>query len=160
MLHGVCGVMTQESETVSAQGEYHAVLRDEEGNIKEEQRCTNLIVDDGLSAIAGAAIDGVSQPEFGHIAVGTDDTAPSSSQSGLVSEDKRSSGTGSLTTKNISGDTAELVATFSFSSSKTIEELGVFDSASGGTMLSRSNGISQPVSDGDNLNITFELTIS
>jgi len=152
--------MTNHKDDTEVRGQYKAVVRDANGNIKETDEATNLVVDDGLAAIAGNVIADVTQTEFDYLAIGTDNTSPTASDSALGVEDKRNDATGSLVTTNVTDDTGQLEASFSFSSSKTIEETGAFDSSSGGTMLSRSNGISVSVTDGDTLDLTFQLTIS
>jgi len=152
--------MTNHKDDTEVRGQYKAVVRDANGNIKETDEATNLVVDDGLAAIAGCVISDVTQSEFDHLAIGTDNTSPSAAETSLGAEDARNAATGSLVTTNATNDTGQLEASFSFSSSKTIEETGAFDSSSGGTMLSRSNGISVSVTDGDTLDLTFQLTIS
>ena len=119
---------------------------------------TVVVTDAGFDAICDC-IGNPTQPDnFDYIAIGTDSTAPSSSDTTLGSEVMREQGTYSHTsgTKSFS-----VQHTFTFTASYTIWESGLFNAASGGTMLARGvldSGIA--VASGDSLQVTWTFTFS
>lgn len=133
-----------------------------DGEVLTDKKIDNVVVNDGLAAVTALLGDGLSlsNGDFGHIAIGTDSTAASSSDTSLGAEHARESATASQTTTNVTNDTLQLQNTFSISSSVTIEETGVFNAASGGTMFARQTTGSQTLQSGDSLQITWEITAS
>ena len=94
--------------------------------ILEEGAVHNTVVDNGLEQLEKLA-NGVSSDYFDDIAIGTDDTAITNSDSALGAEfDKE------LATLSHTDNKAKWTKTFSFGSgvSETIEEIGVFNGAS------------------------------
>lgn len=98
---------------------------------------------------------------FDAIAIGTDSTAFSADQTALISEDQRSAATGTRITTTQTNDTFQLAKTgFTFGSSKTIYEYGIFNhSTTGGTMLCRSVTSGQAVTSDDTLDVTIKVQI-
>jgi len=93
----------------------------------------NLIVSGGKDRVE-ELIGGTNTTYFNYIAIGTGTTSPSESDTALESEVKRAQATVSHTAN---GEVFEKTFDFGSSESYNITELGIFDSASGGTMLDR-----------------------
>jgi len=147
-------------ETLKLRGEIEFILKDSEGRIKEVRKLKNLIVNAGKSEVAGLIIGDTGATAFGYVAIGTGTTAPSASDTALENETHRTSATTSLTTTNVTNDTAQLQATFNFTGSYAITECGIFNASSGGDMLARQTFDVLNVANGDNLTMTWKITVS
>ncbi len=132
------------------------------GKYVEEYKEKNLVVDSGLAAIASRINGDGSEDIFTYIAVGDDDTAESASDTSLGSEITgnglaRANASVSRETTNTTNDTAVLEYKFDVTGSESIREVGVFNDASSGTMLSRTVIATKNVSDGDDITITYKV---
>lgn len=122
----------------------------------------NSITSAGMASIAGLILTDVGDVAYDYVAIGSDNTTPSVSDTALGNEIKRKAGIGTRVTTTYTNDTAKLVATFSsadgLSGNSTIWEVGMFNQSTGGTMLFR-----QVFSSADNLNWdagdTYEVTL-
>ena len=70
-------------DSVKLTGTLHIVVRDEQGNIKEERYEKNLVVTSGLAYIASRMV-GTASTVMSHMEVGTDNTAAALGQTTLV----------------------------------------------------------------------------
>ena len=142
----------------------HVILKvkfiDKDGNvISEETKEHDLVVNAGL-ALRAALLGNVSTPTaLNAIAVGTGTTAPSATQTALVTEVARVASTNSVVTTNVTNDTLQMVGTISFTASYTIAEVGTFNSttANSGTMYSRDTVGPYNVVSGTSLQFTFQF---
>jgi len=134
------------------------------GWFTKEFETENLIVNDGLAAAVGTTgVDG-----FDYLALGSDSTSPTASDSSLGTEFtsdglSRTQGTTSKSTTNVTNDTHEVTNTFTYSGSTatTIEELGTFDSSSSGTMINRAlTGGKTVDTNGETIDVTVKITAS
>ena len=97
---------------------------------------------------------------FDYIAIGTGTGAPSATDTTLGSEQQRAAATGTRVTTSVTNDTLQLVKdAFSFSGSYAITEVGVFNAASNGTMLSRSTFSAVNVTSSDTLKVTVKIQV-
>jgi len=119
----------------------------------------NVITNTGKAQVAGL-INGVVTDYFEYIAIGTDTTSASASDTALGAETHRTSATTSRTTTSVTNDTAQLVATFDFTDSYAITESGVFDASTGGNMLCRQTFSAINVASGDSLQVTWKVQVS
>jgi len=134
------------------------------GNYQDTFETDNLIVNDGLTA----AVDSGGVNVFDYLALGTDSTSPTASDSALGSELSsnglsRTQGSVSQITTNVSNDTHEVTNTFTYtaSSSTAVEEVGLFEQASGGTMFARAlTGTKTVNTNGETIDVTYEITAS
>jgi len=122
----------------------------------------NTVVNTGLAELAKLSIDTGTPTAFSYIATGTDNTAVTASDTSLGAEIidsglSRAQGTKSTVTTNVTDDTAQLVKSFNVTGTKAIKELGVFNAASTGTMLSRAVITTKNVENGDTIQFTFQL---
>lgn len=103
---------------------------------------------------------------IGYIAVGSTNTAFSASQTTLVSEIStngfsRAAATFSQdSTGGVSNDTAVFSKTFTATGSSTIEEVGLFNASSGGTMSNRALTGSKAFVNTDIYAVTYKVTFS
>lgn len=120
----------------------------------------NLIVNAGI--VQMATLCGASGTPFSYIAVGTSSTAVSASQTALSAEItdtglQRASATVSLVTTTVTNDTRRFVKVFTATGSKTVEEVGIFNASSGGTMLGRALTGTKSLTNTDTLTITYDV---
>ena len=137
---------------------------DKNGNLIEKRNINNTVTNAGKAAIAGLA-NGVVTTPFTYIALGTGTSEITETSTALTSEittngGARASATCSRTTTTVTNDTAQLEHTFNFTGSLAISETGVFDSASGGTMLSGTTMSTLNVASGDSLTLTWKIKFS
>ena len=135
------------------------------GKYSTEYHKDNLIVDAGLAGIASRYNGDGSEAVFTYIAVGTSDTAAAADQTTLVSEITtdglaRASATPSRETTTKTNDTAKLVKEFAVTGTKAINEVGIFNAATDGTMGSRTVITTKNVDDGDTIEISYELQVT
>lgn len=116
----------------------------------------------GKSQTAGL-INGLETSPFTYIALGSGSTEEASSDTELESEistdggERTEAGTISQTTTSTTDDTAHWEHTFNFNGNLTINEVGLFDSDSGGNMYMRHVlGTERNVTNGDTLTVTID----
>lgn len=146
------------SDNLKATGWVDVVIRDPEGRIKEERHIPNVVVDDGEEFIA-SRMAGTSASVMSHMEVGTDNTAAAETDTALVSA--VSGGRVSLDSATPSGSSIAYVATFpAGTATDALTEAGIFNAASGGTMLCRTvfSVINKGAS--DSMTITWTITIA
>jgi len=141
---------------------------DRDGNLigmRDSGWSPNGITNVGFAEVAGLLLTDVGGTPFDYIAIGEGTTAFSPTQTALVSEVIRKSGTGTRVTGVVTNDTAQLVTTFSsangLSGSDAITESGVFNASSGGTMLCRQvfDVLNINWDAGDSLQVTWRIRI-
>jgi hypothetical protein len=174
------------TNTTKKLGQYRVQIKDKDGNLKDLWQensfgfwlyeltpyltghytknyvSPNTVVNAGLAELAKLSIDTGTPTAFSYIAVGTDNTAVMATDTSLGAEItdsglSRAQGTKSTVTKNVTDDTSQLVNSFNVTGTKAITELGVFNAASTGTMLSRAVITTKNVENGDTIQFTFQL---
>ena len=146
-------------DKMNALGRVQIQLFDSEGNLKEEQTVKNLVVTTGLNHIANRL--GASSPatRMSHMEVGTSSTSPAASNTALGSA--IASSRVSLTTQTVSTNTVEYVGDFpAGTGTGAVQEAGVFNASSSGTMLCRTTFSVVNKGAADTLKITWTLTVS
>lgn len=123
----------------------------------------------GLAEITRLSGEGLGGTKFNSIAIGTSNTSVDQNQTSLLSEITTGGGARkstpdvniSLVSRVSNEDTVRFVTTFAFTNSFSINEIGVFNAPSGGTMLLRQtfaaplNVVSQ-----DSLQLVIDVTSS
>jgi hypothetical protein len=142
-------------------GTYEFEIRDVNGNVRDKWTVENLVTNAGFAQLALLAGDASATP-FTYIAVGTSSTAPAATDTTLTAEItdsglERAAGTVSRVTTTVTNDSYQITKTWTATGSKTIEEVGVFNASSGGTMLSHALTGSKAVSSGETLTGTYKL---
>jgi hypothetical protein len=143
------------------QGTFHFEIRDKDGNLKDTWEVKNLVTNAGFAQLALLAGDASATP-FTYLAVGTSSTAPAVTDTTLTAEIttgglERAAGTVSRVTTTVTNDTYQITYTWTASASHTVEEVGVFNAASAGTMLSHALTTSKAVTNSETLTGTYRL---
>ncbi len=153
-------------DSIKLKGTYHFVHKDINGNIKDEWSVDNLITNAGFAQLALLTGDATAIP-FTYLALGTSNTAAAASQTALQGEISatglaRVSATVSRVTTTVTNDTLQLYKVFTNSSAGTVivEEVGIFNDATTGTMLSRALTSTKTVLVGETITITYKVKFS
>ncbi|MEM2995787.1 MAG: hypothetical protein QXI91_07260 [Candidatus Bathyarchaeia archaeon] len=114
----------------------------------------DLVVDNGLNALCGQAFDGSgNRPAvFNYCAIGTDGTTPSASQTALGNEVMRVQATYE---KLANVGECKLTATFNITNTYALNECGLFNASSGGTMYCRDTFTTKNVVSGDTVKVYY-----
>ena len=148
-----------EKEKTTLQGRFRiACLRD--GEVIAEIDTANTIMNAGIKEVSGLMLVDIGGDAFDWIAVGTDSTAPDATQSALIAEKYRVASTGTQETTAVTDDTAQLSTSMSMTASQSIQEAGIFNSASTGDMLARATFSAISVNSGDTLNVGYSVQVS
>lgn len=143
------------TDNLKATGELQIVLRDKDGNIKQNLHVPNLVVTTGKNAIASRLI-GTSTAVMSHMALGTGATATSASDTDLGSQ----SGSRVALTASAVSNEITYSATFPAGTAGAITEAGVFNASSAGIMLSRTVFSVVNKETTDSLTINWKITIN
>lgn len=132
-----------------------------DGLLLSTHKTNNTITNAGKAQIALLAGDASATP-FTYLAVGTSTTAPAASQTALAAEITdtglaRAASTVSRTTTTQTNDTLSLVYTWTASGSKTVEEVGIFNASSSGTMLGRALTSTKSLVNGEQFQVTYTV---
>lgn len=142
-------------------GTYDFTITDTNGKVRDSWSVENLVTNAGFAQLALLAGDASATP-FTYLAVGTSTTAPAVTDTTLTAEIvdtglARVAGTVSRVTTTVTNDTYRVTTTWTATGSKTIEEVGVFNASSAGTMLSHALTTSKAVTNGETLTGTYSL---
>jgi hypothetical protein len=148
-------------ESLKLKGTVIAVLRDKDGNIKQEQTIENLVVTGGLGFITDR-MQGAGTAVISHMGVGTTNTSPVTANSTLAAETgTRATVTASRVTTTTSNDTAQYVSNFAAGNATgALVEAGLFNAASTGTMVSRVVFAVINKGASDQLDITWKIQLT
>lgn len=150
-------------ETLKPTGELVIVLRDQNGNIKEQRKVPNLVVTSGKNLIA-SRIAGTTQAVMSHLAIGQSTTAPDVAQTGLLTEfTGGSNARAGLTVAggSVSNNQITFTATFAAGNGTgPVTEAGIFNASTAGTMLARTTFLVVNKDALDTLTISWIVTIS
>jgi hypothetical protein len=122
---------------------------------------SNGITNAGKAQIALLAGDASATP-FTYLAVGTSSTAFAAAQTALQAETvtnglERAAATVSRVTTTVTNDTLQLVKTWTASGSVAVEEVGIFNANSAGTLLGRALTGTKSVVSGETLTGTYQV---
>ena len=137
-------------------GDLHIVIKDAlTGEVKLDRLEKNLVVTAGKDWIA-SRMAGTSSNVMGYMAVGTDSTAPAAGNTTLGAEVARVS----LTSTTPSTNTVTYVATFGAGTGTgALTEAGLFNASTSGTMLSRTTYSVINKGSGDEMTVTWVVTV-
>lgn len=124
-------------DKVQALGTLVIELFDQNGMLKERHELKNLVVNTGLAFMAQRLIG--TPTAMSHMGIGTSSTSPAGAQTDLLASTARVALTSSTNiTTTVTNDTARFIATFgSGVGTGAIQEAGIFNASTGGTMLNR-----------------------
>jgi len=152
-------------EDMKLTGLIEIILRGADGKVKETREVKNLIVTTGKAAVAGLMLADIGGTAFDYIAIGTGTDAAAAGNTALQTEittngGQRTTGTGTRVTTSVTDDTAQLVASWTFTGSFAVTEAGILNAASDGTLLARQVFSAINVVSGDSLQITWKVQVS
>jgi hypothetical protein len=144
------------NEQLKLKGRVAMVLRDKDGNVKDEQEIRNLVVDSGLDFIASRMKD-TTDAAMSHMAIGSGTTAAAAGDTTLGTE----LGRVALTSTTVTNNEVAYVATFAAGTGTgAVTEAGLFNASSAGDMLCRTVFSVVNKSADDVLQITWTITVS
>jgi len=141
---------------LKAKGTLDIVVRGPDGNIKDEKKVENLIVDTGLDYIA-SRMSGTSENVMSHMAVGTGSTAAAAADTALGTELDRNALTSTTVTDNA---IAYVCSWAAGDGTGSLTEAGLFNASSAGTMLCRTVFGTVTKAADDSMTITWTITVS
>jgi len=146
------------NENFPIKGDLRIVIKDAlTGEVKVDRLEKNLVVTNGKTWIA-SRMAGTASAVMGWIAVGTDSTSPAVGNTTLGAEVARVSTTVSGGTA--STNTVTYVATFpAGTGTGALTEAGIFNASTSGTMLSRTTYSVINKGSGDEMTITWVVTV-
>lgn len=148
------------NENLKLSGQLDIVLKDKNGNVKEERTEKNLVVNAGLAFIA-SRMTGTAKNVMSHMALGSSSTAEAAGQTDLVTTlGVRES----LTSTDITGDDNEKVQyVASFGTNKatgSVKEAGIFNHITAGDILSRTTFLEVNKAADDTMTVTWTITLA
>lgn len=145
------------TEKLKATGKVHMKLIGPDGKIKDERKFTNVVVQGGLAYIAARMVETGRPTEMSYMGLGSSGTAALVTDTTLGTQLSREA----LDTSTVSTDTVTYVATFpAGSATGAIQEAGIFNASTGGTMLCRTTFLEVNKGADDSLTVSWEVTIS
>jgi hypothetical protein len=148
------------NETLKMVGQVNLVLKDKDGNVKEEREIKNLVVNTGLAFII-SRMAGTTKAVMSHMALGSSTTAAAAAQTDLIS---MLGAREAIDTTTISGTNNEkIVYVSSFEAGDAtgaVTEAGIFNAATAGDMLCRTVFPVINKQADDTMAITWTLTLS
>lgn len=151
-------------QNITVEGFVTLKIYDNKGVLKSEESGHNIITKAGLAQLALLAGDASAVP-FTYLALGTDDTAVTSDDTALGAEITdtglaRAGATISRTTTTVTNDTLRATYTWTATGAKTIEECGLFNASSAGTMLGHKLTGSSTTANADQVVLTYDIKFS
>lgn len=143
-------------ENFPIKGDLHIVIKDAlTGEVKVDRLEKNLVVTVGKDWIASRMV-GTAANTMGYMAVGTDSTAPAAGNTTLGAEVARVA----VTSQTASTNTVTYIATFGAGTGTgALTEAGLFNANTSGTMLSRTTYSVINKGSGDEMTITWVITV-
>ena len=152
------------NDSINIQGRVRLQCLDKDGNVKWDTGfIKNTIVNAGRAQVA--LLIGQSGTLFTYLAVGTSSTAVNATDTALNAEIStnglsRVAGTVSRVTTSVTNDTYQVTTTWTATGSSTVQEVGVFNAASTGTMLGHALTGAKSVVNTDLLIGTYQVQFS
>jgi len=146
-------------ESLSLVGSVSITLTDKDGNIKDQRTFPNLIVTAGKSYITSRMASNATSV-VGWIAIGTSATAADAAQTTLIGTELFRSAT---TVSGGTPSTSTVLYETTYGPGQgtgTIQEAGLFNAASAGTMLARTTFAAIIKGASDSLNVSWTVTVS
>lgn len=149
----------QAQDFIKAKGKLSIVLRDENGNIKDQRDVDNLVVSVGKQFIASRMKDTGIPSQMSHMAIGSGAAAPAAGDTALGTE------LGRVALGTAGGSVSGAVVTYSGTfgagtGTGAVTEAGILNAASAGTMLCRTTFSVVNKGANDSMTITWTVTIS
>ena len=148
--------MLQEKNALQAKGRLTLELFDKEGNLKETQHSTNVVVNNGLNYIASRIKDATATA-MSHMAIGSGSASAAAGNTALATE----LGRATLTSTTVSSNSVPYVGDFGAGvGTGAVVEAAILNASSGGTLLCRTVFSVVNKAAADTLKITWTVTVS
>jgi hypothetical protein len=145
------------NEDLKLRGDVAIVLKDKDGNIKENRKIQNLVVSSGLEFIC-SRMAGTSAGVMSHMALGSGTTAAAAGQTDLVSI---LGSREALDSSTASSNTITYVSSFEAGEGTgAVTEAGIFNASSSGTMLCRTVFAVVNKQADDTMSVTWTITLT
>ncbi len=149
------------NNTITLKGKYEIKIVGTDGKVRDSFTVNNLVTSAGKAQLALLAGDSSATP-FTYLAVGTSSSAVAVGNTTLGAEITdtglaRNAGTVTRTTTSVTNDTLSIAYTWTASGTKAIEEIGIFNASSSGTMLSRALTGTKTVTNTEQLIATYTV---
>ncbi len=151
-------------DALTLKGTYRLIHGRADGTIVSDETVNNIVTNAGKAQLALLAGDSTAVP-FTYLALGTSSTAVSATDTALTAEITdtglaRTVGTVTRITTTVTNDTLQISYMWTATGSKTVEEIGVFNAASTGTILSHALTTSKVLVNTDTLSAIYQLKFS
>ena len=144
------------NDGLKLRGDVALVLRDKNGNVKEERKIKNLIVNTGLNFICDRMKN--DETAMSHMALGSGSTAAAAGDTTLGSQ---LGSREALDSDTVSSNTITYTSSFEAGDATgAVTEAGIFNATSGGTMLCRTVFAVVNKSADDSLSVTWTITLT
>ena len=144
------------NDGLKLRGDVALVLRDKHGNVKDTRNVKNLIVDSGLNFICDRMKN--DETAMTHMALGSGSTAAAAGDTSLGSQ---LGSREALDSDTVSSNTITYVASFEAGDATgAVTEAGIFNAASGGTMLCRVTFSVVNKSADDSLSVSWQISLT
>ena len=145
------------NETLKLSGQIAIVLRDKDGNVKEERTEKNLVVTTGLNYIASRMKDATATA-MTHMALGSGTTSAAAGQTDLVT---LLGAREALDSTTVTANAVAYVSSFEAGDATgAVTEAGIFNASSSGTMLCRVVFSVVNKAADDTMTVTWTITLS
>lgn len=147
-------------ENLRVKGRLSIVLRDKDGNVKDERDVDNLVVDVGLAYIISRMV-GTSKSVMSHMGLGSGTTAAAAGQTDLVSLLGSRESLDSTTISGTNNEKVVYIASFEAGDATgAVTEAGIFNAETSGDMLCRTVFPVVNKASDDALTVTWTITLS
>ena len=147
-------------EDLKVKGRLNIVLRDKDGNVKDEREVDNLVVNTGLAYIISRMV-GTAKSVMSHMALGSGTTAAAAGQTDLVSLLGAREALDSTTIAGANSNQVVYVSSFEAGDATgAVTEAGIFNDASAGDMLCRTVFAVVNKAADDAMTVTWTITLS
>jgi hypothetical protein len=147
-------------ENLKVKGRLNIVLRDKDGNVKDERDVDNLVVNAGLAYIISRMV-GTSKSVMSHMGLGSGTTAAAAGQTDLVSLLGSREALDSTTISGTNNEKVVYVSSFEAGDATgAVTEAGIFNDSSAGDMLCRTVFPVVNKAADDALTVTWTITLS
>ncbi len=144
-------------ENLKLSGQVAIVLRDKDGNVKEERTEKNLVVTTGLNYIASRMKD-ASATAMTHMALGSGTTTAAAGQTDLVT---LLGAREALDSTTVTASAVAYVSSFEAGDATgAVTEAGIFNASTGGTMLCRVKFDVVNKAADDTMTVTWTITVA
>ena len=145
------------NENLKLSGQLAIVLRDKDGNVKEERTEKNLVVTTGLNYIASRMKDATATA-MTHMGLGSGTTAVAAGQTDLVT---LLGSRETLDSTTVTANAIAYVASFEAGDATgAVTEAGIFNAATSGTMLCRVKFDVVNKAADDTMTVTWTITLA